>query len=525
MKKMGASSWLVRVLAGIVVLGTAAASLTGCISASGQQSSVTVTSSGLVDSGVDAALESFYGQSVTLSTCSSNSGFQCGTVTVPMDYSNPSGETVTLAVNVHRATNASKGVLLFNPGGPGGSGYDYTLTYLNYLFSSDLIANYDIVGFDPRGVGKSTAVKCFDSDAAKDAFIYGVVEGTPGSAEYVAASNAKFAQLGQDCERLSGDLLAHVDTESSARDLDVLRAVFGSSTLNYFGFSYGTFLGAEYADLFPTRVGKFVFDGAENPALNVTDLSYGQMQGFDGAIRAYIANCLSESSCPLSGTADSAADQLTTLVSSLQDSPLTNSDGRVLGTANMLQVVVDCMYNSNYWSKLSTVISDVQSGKASSAFSLLDTFNSRNSDGSYADNSTEAFYAVMCLDYPRRNSATEIAEDQARYLAGSSILGQFWADGTAMCNGWPVDAVRTPAAVSAVGSGPILIVDTTGDPATPYPWGLSLSTQLVNSRLLTVDGYQHTAYSSSASSCVVSAVDDFLLNGTLPDVGSTCQAT
>lgn len=509
-----------RRAAGLVAAGVAVVLMvSGCT----VSPSTTVTS-GSVDSSVAAGLESFYTQAVTWKNCTENDNFQCATVTVPLDYAHPTnGETISIAVNVHRASKTSKGVLFLNPGGPGGSGFNYTLKSLTYLFSDDLIENYDIVGFDPRGVGESTAVKCFDSNADKDEFVYGVIDGTPGSAQYVAAAKQRMTSFAKNCRRLSGDLLDHVDTISAAKDIDVLRSALGSSTLNYFGFSYGTLLGTTYAGLFPNRVNRFVLDGAEDPTLSISDLSYGQMVGFDGAIRAYVANCLTTSTCPLSGSQSAAVTELIDLVSSLNSSPIKNSDGRTLGSTNMLQVIVDCMYNTQYQSALSTIIADVQAGSAKSAFTLLDRFNSRASDGSYEDNSVEAFYAVMCLDYPRRTSAADIAEDGKRYTAGSDILGTFYADGTAMCDGWTADPVREPAAISAEGSGPILVVGTTGDPATPYSWAVALSTQLSNARLLTVDAYQHTSYSSSASSCIVSAVDGFLLEGALPAAGTTCD--
>lgn len=496
------------------------AGLAGCTSiATEQASSATAAAS---TANTPAGLETFYAQSPSWQPCG-DGHFSCGKVSVPMDYAHPdSGDPLTIAITIHRATKPSKGVLFFNPGGPGGSGYSYVLKNMTYMFSTDLIDNFDIVGFDPRGVGDSSAVRCFDSNAAKDTYLYGVVPGAMGSAEYVAAANARTAQFAADCERLSGALFAHVDTESSARDIDILRSALGESTINYLGFSYGTLLGAEYADLFPGRVNRFVLDGAEDPTLTITDLSAGQMVGFDGAIRAYIDDCLRSSSCPLSGSADEAAAQLVALINGLQAAPLTNADGRILGTQNMLQAVLDCMYNAQYRATLSTLLSDVKSGTAASAFKLLDAFNSRNSDGSYSDNSTEAFAAIMCLDYPRRTSAADIATDNARYLAGSSLLGSFWADGTAACAGWPVDAVRQPAAVTAAGSGPILVVGSTGDPATPFAWAQALNGQLSNSRLLTVTAFQHTAYSASASSCVVSAVDRFLLDGAWPVEGTTC---
>ncbi len=481
--------------------------------------------SGLSDSSTPSQLASFYGQAVTWTPCEQDDSYWCAKVSVPLDYAHPDdGDPVSIAVSMHKATKTSKGTLFFNPGGPGGSGYTYSFDSLSYLFSADVIENFDIVGFDPRGVGSSTAVTCFDSDAEKNEYVYGVIPGQIGSAEYVAAANAKFAKFAEGCQRLSGSLLAHVDTVSAARDIDVLRAAVGADKINYVGFSYGTLLGTTYAGLFPERVARFVFDGAEDPTLSITDLSVGQMQGFDGAIRAYVESCLADdSTCPLSGTQDEALDELMALVKARADDPITIADGRVLGVTNLLQVVVDCMYSTQYRPVLNTVLTDVKAGKAESAFALLDVFNSRDADGSFADNSIDAFYAVLCVDYPRRTSADQITEDIARFRAGSSLLGDLYADGTAMCNGWSADPVREPAAVSAEGSGPILIVGTTGDPATPYSWAVALDKQLANSRLLTVTAYQHTSYSASASDCVVSAVDGFLLDGTLPPEGKTCE--
>lgn len=516
--------WRLGVVAVSWALGVAVL-LSACapLSASGgpATSSVTVASP---DGSEPAGLSRYYGQEVSWSSCGDKNAFECARVSVPLDYADPDGPSpISIALTVHRASKPSKGYLFVNPGGPGASGYSYVMTYLTELFSADLIANYDIVGFDPRGVGASTAVKCFASNSAKDEFLYGIVDGAEGSTAYVAASRAKFSAFGAECARLSGDLLAHVDTESAARDIDILRAAVGAQTIDYLGFSYGTLLGTTYAGLFPARVHRFVLDGAEDPSLSVTDVSYGQMLGFDGAIRAYVDDCLTQSSCPLSGPVDSALDQLYALVSGLESAPITNSDGRVLGEASMLQVILDCMYNTQYRTVLSNVIAQVKKGDAGSAFSVLDLFNSRSADGSYSDNSTEAFYAVMCLDYPRRTSPAEIEEDQRRYLASGARLAPFFADGTAMCDGWPDEPVRTPVAVAAAGSGPILIVGTTGDPATRYSWAQALAGQLENSRLLTVTAYQHTSYGATASSCVIGAVDGFLLDGAWPQAGTDCS--
>lgn len=493
----------------------------GCASTSG----VAASSATAPVSSISTDLASYYDQTIEWGACDT-SGYECGTVSVPLDYSNPDdGGVIDIAVDVHRASSGSaKGYLLFNPGGPGGSGYDYLQDSLDYLFSDELIADYDIVGFDPRGVNHSSGVKCFDSDAEKDDFLYGVLTGDPGSDEYVRQATERLENFAQGCERLSGDILPYLDTVSAAKDMDIIRAALGEDSLDYLGFSYGTLLGTEYASLFPGRVGRFVLDGAEDPSLSVTDVSYGQMTGFDGAIRAYLANCVSSSSCPFSGSTEDAVSQLSDLLDSLQASPLENSDGRQLGSLNMLQAIVDGMYSQSYWATLSGVIADVQEGDATSTFALLDAFNSRSSSGSYADNSTEAFYAIMCLDYPRRTDSAQIAEDAERYLQGSELLGEYYADGTAMCEGWPVEPVREPATVSAEGSGPILVVGTTGDPATPYAWAQSLAEQLQNSELLTVKGYHHTAYSSQASTCVRNAVDSLFTKGVLPASGTTCSS-
>ncbi|HHW51142.1 MAG TPA: alpha/beta hydrolase [Pseudoclavibacter sp.] len=476
------------------------------------------------DASIPEGLEDFYTQEVTWTSCADAADFECTRVTVPLDYENPDGDTLEIAVTVHAASGTSQGYLLMNPGGPGGSGYTYVQDYLDYLFSSDLIDNYDIVGFDPRGVGESSAVQCFDTDAEKDEFMYGEISAPLGSDEYQAEVETALDDFASGCEQLSGDLLEYVDTTSAAQDMDIIRAVLGTSTLNYLGFSYGTFLGAIYADLFPERVGRFVLDGAEDPSLDITELTVGQLEGFDQATRAYLASCLSGSDCPFTGTVEDAVEQVDTLLTDLADTPLVNSDGRELGMTNMLQVIFDCMYDSSYWSVLSMVVAAVISGDPSSAFSLLDQFNERSSDGSYGDNSTEAFYAIMCADYVPRDSEEEIAQDAELYRETSDLFGQFYATDAAMCADWPVTATRVPAEVHASGSGPILVVGTTGDPATPYAWAESLDEQLDNSMLLAVEGYQHTAYSSSASSCVITAVDTFLLEGEYPAEGTVCDA-
>lgn len=468
---------------------------------------------------VSAALQPFYSQVLVWSKCEGT--FQCATATAPMDWANPSRKSIKLALIRKVASGTSLGSLLVNPGGPGGSGYDFIRDSLSYAVSTRLSDNYDIVGFDPRGVNKSTAVSCYSKPSQMDAFLFDIPKAQQGTDAWIDELEKSNADFGKACLTYSGDLLGFVDTVSAAHDLDLLRAILGDKTLNYLGYSYGTFLGATYAELYPKKTGHLVLDGAIDPATSDFEVTATQAQGFESAARAYLADCLTGTGCPFSGSVDSSMVRIRALLDRLDLSPLRASDGRQLGSATMFNAIILPLYSQSNWKYLNDLFADVMKGQADYAFQLADAYYGRNADGSYADNSTEAFIAINCLDYVSTSTRATLRAQAAELSALAPTFGPQMAYGGTSCDQWPFKATRVRGPIHAAGSAPILVIGTTNDPATPYKWAKSLAGEFENGHLVTYHGEGHTAYNKS-NSCVNDAVDNFFINGTVPKTDPNC---
>lgn len=495
---------------GAVALTLAGLLLAGCSSSTRQPLDVST---------IAADLQPYYGQEVDWSSC--DNGFQCSKVMVPLDWSNRYGQTIELALIRHQATGTSEGSLLVNPGGPGASGVDFVRDSLDSAVSSDLQQHYDIVGFDPRGVGQSSSVSCYDA-AGMDSYLYDITPGTRGSASWIQAATTASQSFADACKKHTGSLLEFVDTQSAARDLDVLRSLLGDTKLNYLGYSYGTYLGATYAELYPQNVGRMVLDGALDPAASNADVNIAQAKGFESALRAYLANCLAGSGCPFAGqTVDQAMASIRALLDKVEAHPMTASDGRKLGANTLLTAIIYPLYSSSNWKYLSTMLTSVQHGSADQAFQFADGYNGRKSDGSYTDNSTEAFTAINCLDYSYDASTGAMAAQRAALEAAAPTIGTYFAYGDIGCAVWPYKSTVTRGPIAADGSSTIVVVGTTNDPATPYQWAVNLSKELSNATLVTYKGEGHTAYNKS-NSCVNNAVDAYFISGIVPTAGLTC---
>ncbi len=471
------------------------------------------------DEKVAADLQPFYGQVLQWSKCEGT--FQCATATAPMDWSDPSRKSIDLALIRATATGDRMGSLLVNPGGPGGSGYDFIRDSLSYAVDSRLNDHYDVVGFDPRGVNKSSAVKCYNDPTEMDAFLFDIPPNPVASDAWIDDIEKSNAGFGAACLKYTGELLGYVDTVSAARDLDMLRAILGDSKLNYLGYSYGTFLGATYADLFPKKTGRLVLDGAVDPATTDFEVTETQAVGFEDAARAYLKQCLAGSDCPFSGTVDSAMARIRAILDRLDASPLRATDGRMLGSAVMFNAIILPLYSESNWPYLSDLFTDVLKGSADYAFQLADAYYGRNADGTYADNSTEAFIAINCLDYASTSTRATLRTEAAELAKTAPTFGPQMSYGGTSCDQWPFKSTRVRQAITAAGSAPILVLGTTNDPATPYKWAVSLASQLENGHLVTYNGEGHTAYNKS-NSCVNNAVDDFFVKGTVPSPDPKC---
>jgi len=469
---------------------------------------------------VAANLEIFYGQTLHWSKCEGT--FQCATAMAPMDWSDPPrGKPIHLALIRAAATGNRLGSLLVNPGGPGGSGYDFIRDSLSYAVDSKLNDHYDIVGFDPRGVNKSSAVKCYNDPSEMDAFLFDIPPDPVASDAWINDIEKSNADFGAACLKYTGELLGFVDTVSAARDLDMLRAALGDTKLNYLGYSYGTFLGATYAELFPKKTGRLVLDGAVDPATSDFQVTETQAVGFENAARAYLKDCLTGTKCPFSGTVDSAMERIRAILDRLDASPLRATDGRMLGSAVMFNAIILPLYSQSNWPYLSDLFTDVLKGNADYAFQLADAYYGRNADGTYADNSTEAFIAINCLDYQSVSTRATLRAEAAELAKAAPTFGPQMSYGGTSCDQWPFTSIRVRAPIKAAGSAPILVVGTTNDPATPYQWAVNLAGELENGHLVTYHGEGHTAYNKS-NSCVNTAVDDFFVDGTVPGKDPNC---
>lgn len=475
------------------------------------------------DASADPALAKFYGQ--TLSWASCETGMQCATATAPLDWSKPTGATIKLALIRHLATGTSLGSLFVNPGGPGGSGYDFLASGVESAVDATLAKNYDIVSWDPRGVGRSTAIAC-GSAKTLDHYLFDlgpndVVDSQVGTDKWFDESDKLTTDFGAQCAKGSGDLLAHVSTLDTAKDLDMLRADLGQKKLTYLGYSYGTFIGATYADTFPQKTGKLVLDGAVDPAESYVDVVVSQSKGFESALRAYVANCLTQKTCPFTGTVDQAIAKISALLDSLDTSPIKNSDGRELGGATMQTAIDEPLYSKSYWPYLDQLFTSVFKGSAAVAFSLADSYYDRSQDGTYSSNLIVAFLATTCLDYPAKASRAESRAEAKRVAGEAPLFGEDAGYSAHGCYGWPVDAVRTPAPIAAKGSSDILVLGTTNDPATPYANAVSLSKELQNGHLVSYTGEGHTAYNGD-STCIDETVDAYFVSGTVPATDPHC---
>lgn len=464
--------------------------------------------------GAAEGLDPFYDQQVQWEPCAA--GFECATVDVPLDYADPGGETIGLAVDRLPATGEARGSLLVNPGGPGASGVDYA-TQLAGQLGTDVLASYDLVGFDPRGVAGSDPVDCVDT-AGTDALI--AADPDPDSAAETADVQSLLSDFAAGCVDDGGALARHVSTTEAARDLDVLRAVLGDDKLQYYGASYGTFIGALYAEQFPDRVGRMVLDGAINPRLDLEQLSLVQAEGFETALRAYVDDCVARTACPLGDSLDGGVRRVQQLLADLDAAPLPTSGDRELTEALGLYGIALPLYAPQLWPTLDQALQQAFDGEGSLLLALSDAYWQRTADG-YDTNFAEVIYAVNCLDYPNDVTPEQIVDAVPRFEAASPTFGRTFAWSQLACSQWPVEpSVRRPK-VDGAGAAPIVVLGTTRDPATPYESSVALADQLDSGVLVTRDGDGHTAYGQD-NECIDSTVEAYLVDGDVPAAGTRC---
>ncbi|MEU3982514.1 alpha/beta hydrolase [Streptomyces sp. NPDC026672] len=510
---------------------TAATLLLSACSSGGSSTSATAAEEAALAAlprSTPSGLAPYYDQKLTWRDCGAP-GFQCATMKAPLDYANPGSGDVKLAVARKKATAAGKGEplgsLLVNPGGPGGSAIDYLQQYAGVGYPAEVRAHYDMVAMDPRGVARSEPVACLDG-RRMDTFTQTDV--TPDDHKETDALVGAYRTFAEGCGARSARLLRHVSTVEAARDMDVLRAVLGDRRLNYVGASYGTFLGATYAGLFPDRAGRLVLDGAIDPSLSARRLNLDQTAGFETAFQAFARDCARQADCPLGGkgaTPAQVADRLKAFFRKLDAHPVPggDADGRELGESLAATGVIAAMYDEATWPQLREALtSAIEKNDGAGLLALSDSYYERDAGGHYS-NLMSANAAVNCLDLPPAFSTPDQVEKVLpEFEKASPVFGPGLAWASLNCAHWPVRATGEPHRIEAKGAAPIVVVGTTRDPATPYRWAQALSRQLSSARLLTYVGDGHTAY-GRGSACIDSAINAYLLKGTPPTDGKRCS--
>ena len=480
-------------------------------------------------------LEEYYEQDVEWAAC--GNGMVCAMVLAPMDWDAPAdGRTIEIAVTRRPADGKSIGSLLMNPGGPGASGWEYVHDYWEFFFTPQLAEVYDLVGWDPRGVGRTTPVQCYTEPADIADWLYGLLEADPREDEagYIREANAADQDYIDACVDGTGEVLEHIDTDSTVRDLDLIRAVLGDDRLNFIGFSYGSELGQKYIEAFPEHVGRIVLDGVSDPSLTVTEVILEQQAGFELALTNFLTECpvRMPGDCVFSGNPVADKSRIRALFLELRDDPLPSSergDDRMLGSGAFSTAVSQALYHEDYWPVLNAMFEELWSATPSTriAFLLADDYYGFDRTSGWESNMMEAFAAINCVDYAVERDVDAIAmQDEAIRLAAPTLSDWRPAFVDPLCGQWPY-AYDGPEPHLVTGDGvegPILVVSTTGDPATPYEWGVRVAKALKTGVLVTNVGEGHTAYGPTGPRCIVDVVDRYLLTGEAPTSDPRCQA-
>jgi pimeloyl-ACP methyl ester carboxylesterase len=444
-------------------------------------------------------------------------GFQCSTLAVPLDWSHPSsGGAVRLALIRLPASGAKSqriGSLLVNPGGPGASAIDFA-RQIPGILPPAILRRFDIVAFDPRGTGGSQPLACENSGGLDNFTALDPDPTTPAAIQTVVSADQQFAA---GCAKQYGTaFLAHIDTKTAARDMDYVRAALGEATITYVGYSYGTFLGAQYADLFPTRVRAFVLDGAVDPSLVGLQFDVAQGVGFDKELGDFFNACVA--GCPFFSNGDPKGAFMS-LMGQVTAHPL-QVGTRQLTLALFLNGVAAALYTPSTWPNLQEALLAATLGDGSKLLALSDRLTERRPDGSYSP-LTSALPAVNCVDSVYPTNVDDYKAKAAEAATSAPIFGPAIVWGSLPCAYWPVPPAIQPGPVHATGAPPILVIGTTADPATPYQWAQSLASQLSSGVLLTHVGEGHTSL-GQGSGCVDDVVTTYLLNLTPPAKGSVC---
>jgi len=443
-----------------------------------------------------------------------NGDYQCSNLLVPIDYADLSVGAFSLALLRYQARDQDRriGSLVVNPGGPGASGVQYAYN-AELIVSAEILERFDIVGFDPRGVGDSAAIKCLN-DAETDASF---------AADSKPDNETEFALLISDAQDYFAKCAANTKhltdyrTINSARDLEILRSVLGDAKLNFLGKSYGTYLGTLYAELFPDSVGRFVLDGAVDPNSSNRDGMLGQAIGFESALDAFISNCQKINSCALTGDLFSARTQIVKLLAKTSKAPLESESGREVTESLVLLGIASALYDSESgWPVLRDAFKEATKGDGESFLTLADEYSGRQKNGRYLSNENDALQVISCLDQNDLETVSAFKKGFTEFAEKAPIFGPYLAYSGLACRYIPGLSSTEQIEIMNLKTKPVLIIGTTRDPATPYKWAQSLAKNFSSSTLITLDGDGHTGH-GRGSTCVDSAVDRYLLTGITPD--------
>jgi pimeloyl-ACP methyl ester carboxylesterase len=454
--------------------------------------------------------------------------FECAELRVPIDYDDLSVGTFRLSVLRALALDQErrKGSIVVNPGGPGGSGVDYAYN-AEYIFSPDITARFDIVGFDPRGVAESEPIYCFNDEELDENLS---ADPKPDNATELAETLEESKLYAEKCLE-NNDYLEHFTTYETARDMDILRAALGEKKLNYVGKSYGTYLGTLYAELFPKNVGRFVLDGAVDPNISMRDQNLAQAIGFEGATNAFIKDCLTLTDCPFTGTLAEARAAIIATLQKATTTPLPqknprNNDDREITESLILVGIASSLYDDvDGWPKLRAAFTESAAGFGDTFLQLADEYSGRTPDGTFRSNEFDSGAVIDCLDWLDPRTTEQYTIDAKEFAAKAPIFGPYIAYSGLHCQFFPQPTTQRVAnTTTTITTAPIIVIGTIRDPATPYSWSVSLSKIFKGSSLISLDGDGHTGH-GRGSACVDNAVDAYLLSGTLPPADLICDLT
>ncbi|MGV9994455.1 alpha/beta hydrolase [Streptomyces sp. NPDC003374] len=447
--------------------------------------------------------------------------WECATMKAPLDWGKPKGDTIGIALIRARASGpgARIGSLVFNFGGPGGSGVS-TLPAVGQDYEK-LRTRYDLVSFDPRGVGRSAGVRC-ESDAQLDQYFQ--QDATPDDAAERTAFLDNTKRFNAGCDENAPRILPHVRTTDAARDMDLMRQVLGDPKLYYFGISYGTELGGVYAHLFPKHVGRAVLDAVVDPTQTPEQSSLGQARGFQLALDNFARDCVSKSTkCPVGDSAQDVENRIAALLRNLDAKPIPGIFPRRLTQTAATNGIAQALYSKELWGPLTEGLQQAYAGDGRILMLLSDAMNGRSENGEYS-NITSANVAINCADDKQRYDVGQVERKLPEFRAASPLFGEFLAWGMLGCTDWAVPGAAEHPDVHAPGSAPILVVGNTGDPATPYAGAKKMVDALGKGVAveLTWKGQGHGAY-GSGNPCVQNSVNGYLLDGKVPPAGSVCS--